>query len=407
LRFSHSIGIKCFRYAKFNNNDIYNLRDITSVRHILGEGDCVFSAARGAYNYLQVSGGTSLRPTIPIVQCIYKCNSSTTLSGIEMAASSDTNIDLTSPGSDYKGRIKYDNANGKLDFYTNSAATAVLSLSAGLISSTGIISSSNNITTSNGNITTTTGNITTTNGNIQSIQGSVSGVYGSFNTLSITGTTLRPSIPTSIGCYIGQAADNDTAIELCSLSANKSYIDFTQPNTDFKGRIIYNNTDNVLKFHVNSNNTARMILNDTSLTVAGDIKANNFVANSYSLSLFFLKKSDIIQLKTATLMNIIELTPTQTMLYNEVYTDIVLNTVGHIIVGSYTVGPTGWTDKCTSAPTGNITTVRYISAGSTGNITCKIFFLEFINNRWHFQTINTCKCWYIYWIGFNASEWWN
>jgi len=106
--------------------------------------------------------------------------------------------------------------------------------------------------------------------------------YGSFNTLSITGTTLRPSIPTSIGCYIGQAADNDTAIELCSLSANKSYIDFTQPNTDFKGRIIYNNTDNDLKFHVNSNTTARMVLNDTSLTVEGDMKANSFVANSYS-----------------------------------------------------------------------------------------------------------------------------
>ncbi|MFM7978127.1 MAG: hypothetical protein ACKPKO_02330, partial [Candidatus Fonsibacter sp.] len=40
-----------------------------------------------------------------------------------------------------------------------------------------------------------------------------------------------------------------------------------------------------LRFHVNSNATARMVLNDTSLTVAGDMKANNFVANVSSLSL--------------------------------------------------------------------------------------------------------------------------
>ncbi|MFM7986876.1 MAG: hypothetical protein ACKPKO_46935 [Candidatus Fonsibacter sp.] len=62
-------------------------------------------------------------------------------------------------------------------------------------------------------------------------------------------------------------------------------IEFTSPGSNFKGRINYNNTDNGLNFHVNSNSTARMVLNYTSLTVAGDIKANNFVANSYSLSL--------------------------------------------------------------------------------------------------------------------------
>ena len=102
LWFSPSIGLKIFRYANFNNNAIYNLRDILSVRNIWGDGDCIFSAARGAYNYLQVSGGTYLRPTIPGVQGIYLGNSSSTSSGIEMAASGDTNIDFTSPGSDYK-----------------------------------------------------------------------------------------------------------------------------------------------------------------------------------------------------------------------------------------------------------------------------------------------------------------
>ncbi|MFM7980681.1 MAG: hypothetical protein ACKPKO_15315, partial [Candidatus Fonsibacter sp.] len=66
----------------------------------------------------------------------------------------------------------------------------------------------------------------------------------------------------------------------------------------------------------------------------------------------------------------IELTPSQTILYNEVYIDTGLTTDGNIIVGSYT-GPIGWTDKFTIAPTGNITTVGGISAGLTGNITGK------------------------------------
>ncbi|MFM7986198.1 MAG: hypothetical protein ACKPKO_43485 [Candidatus Fonsibacter sp.] len=36
MRFSPSIGIKYFRYANFNNNDIYDLRNILSVRNIFG-----------------------------------------------------------------------------------------------------------------------------------------------------------------------------------------------------------------------------------------------------------------------------------------------------------------------------------------------------------------------------------
>ncbi|MFM7981789.1 MAG: hypothetical protein ACKPKO_20975 [Candidatus Fonsibacter sp.] len=78
LSFSPSIGIPYFRYAGLNNNDIYNIRDILSVRNIFGSGDCIFSAARGSYNYLQVSGGTYLSPTTPLVQCIYIGSSSST-----------------------------------------------------------------------------------------------------------------------------------------------------------------------------------------------------------------------------------------------------------------------------------------------------------------------------------------
>ena len=81
--------------------------------------------------------------------------------------------------------------------------------------------------------------MSSTSGDIQTLQGTVGGKSGLFQNLAVTGTTLRPTIPTSVGCYIGQASHNNTAIELCSLSANQSYIDFTQPNTDFKGWNLY------------------------------------------------------------------------------------------------------------------------------------------------------------------------
>ena len=45
------------------------------------------------------------------------------------------------------------------------------------------------------------------------------------------------------------------------------YIDFTTTNTDYKGRITYNTTANVLRMHVNSNTTASCVLDSTSLVV--------------------------------------------------------------------------------------------------------------------------------------------
>ncbi|MFM7982807.1 MAG: hypothetical protein ACKPKO_26135, partial [Candidatus Fonsibacter sp.] len=54
----------------------------------------------------------------------------------------------------------------------------------------------------------------------------------------------------------------------------QTYIDFTEPNVDFIGRIIYTIATKDFQFLVNSNATARMTLNDTSLTVAGNIIGN-------------------------------------------------------------------------------------------------------------------------------------
>ncbi|MFM7988947.1 MAG: hypothetical protein ACKPKO_57505, partial [Candidatus Fonsibacter sp.] len=82
-------------------------------------------------------------------------------------------------------------------------------------------------------------------------------------------------------------------------------------------------------------------------------------------------------------MNMIDLSPTQTVLYNEVYVDSLLKTDGNIIVGSFP-GPTGWTDKCKFEPTGNgyvagtLTTVGGITS-TFGNI--NIIYWKCINIR--------------------------
>ncbi|MFM7987118.1 MAG: hypothetical protein ACKPKO_48185, partial [Candidatus Fonsibacter sp.] len=88
----------------------------------------MFSAARGSYNYFQVSGGTYIRPTIPFVKGIYLGQASTTSYGIEMAAPDDTTIVFSTPGTNYKGRIQYNNSTNALSFFTNSSATASLVL---------------------------------------------------------------------------------------------------------------------------------------------------------------------------------------------------------------------------------------------------------------------------------------
>ena len=118
---SPSTSIRHYTYTNFNNNDIYNVRNIEGINNILGSG--IFSAARGSYNNVQVSGGTYIRPTAPNNQGVYIGQASSTSSGIEMTATGETTIDFSSPGTNYKGRIQYDNTSNSLSFFTNSSAT--------------------------------------------------------------------------------------------------------------------------------------------------------------------------------------------------------------------------------------------------------------------------------------------
>ena len=63
--------------------------------------------------------------------------------------------------------------------------------------------------------------------------------------------------------------DNTAAagIEICS--STMQYIDFTIPSSDYKGRVIYNNTEASFNWFVDGSATTKMTLNPTALYVGG------------------------------------------------------------------------------------------------------------------------------------------
>ncbi|MFM7827462.1 MAG: hypothetical protein ACKO82_07620, partial [Acidimicrobiaceae bacterium] len=133
----------------------------------------------------------------------------------------------------------------------------------GNITSQGNISSVGSI--SSGTTLSASGTISTS-GNITASAGTITG-----RNLAITGTSGRPQTPTAQGCYIGQSSVGYTAIELVSAVGTtfQTYIDFTEPNVDFKGRIIYSNGANDFQFYINSVTTAKMTLNSSGLSLGG------------------------------------------------------------------------------------------------------------------------------------------
>ncbi|MFM7858221.1 MAG: hypothetical protein ACKO96_41460, partial [Flammeovirgaceae bacterium] len=77
------------------------------IENILGSGICV--ATRGSFTYLQASDSSYLRPITQPVQGIDLGQASTTSSGIEMAASGETTVDVSAPGRKEEGRRQYNN----------------------------------------------------------------------------------------------------------------------------------------------------------------------------------------------------------------------------------------------------------------------------------------------------------
>ncbi|MFM7851351.1 MAG: hypothetical protein ACKO96_05380, partial [Flammeovirgaceae bacterium] len=89
---------------------------------VLG-GTGVYAASRGSYNYLQVSGGTYIRPTAPTAKGIYV---KLVLHHMVLKLLHRT-IQLLifqTHGINYKGRIQYNNTDNTLSFITNSSTSA-------------------------------------------------------------------------------------------------------------------------------------------------------------------------------------------------------------------------------------------------------------------------------------------
>ena len=57
-----------------------------------------------------------------------------------------------------------------------------------------------------------------------------------------------------------------------------------------------------------------MTLTDTTLTMAGDIRTNNLLANESSLNI----KGDLVIIRGTNLMPMLDITPRETIMYNDV-----------------------------------------------------------------------------------------
>ena len=114
-----------------------------------------------------------------------------------------------------------------------------------------------------GSLTTISGNISSTTGNFQTRDGTVGGARGSFNQLYVSGVK-DVTAPSSRGIYLGLDSDAAGGIDICA--DTNQYIDFTTLNNNYRGRLIYNNTNNDFKMHVNGSTTPSLTLNSTSLS---------------------------------------------------------------------------------------------------------------------------------------------
>ena len=114
-----------------------------------------------------------------------------------------------------------------------------------------------------GSITTISGNISSTAGNIQTRDGTVGGARGTFNQLYVSGVK-DVTAPSSRGLYLGLDSNNDGGIDICA--DTNQYIDFTTLSNNYRGRLIYNNTNNDFKMHVNGSTTPSLTLNSTTLS---------------------------------------------------------------------------------------------------------------------------------------------
>jgi hypothetical protein len=238
-----------------------------------------------------------------------------------------------------RGLIDYDFANDRLDLYANgtgghkiSIRSAVIDFSEQIRGNNGLylqgangitVVSGGDIVNSSGNIRATTGDIYVETGNMAigkvpdgtaplDVVGNIE-ASGTINcdTLTCSNLTIdsdvlhvdstndrlgintatpesslhvvgaREGVPTSVGVHIGHSSGTNYGLELCSLSTAGSGIDFTQPNSNRKGAIGYDNTLNKFTISTNAGQTQLTIedgtldAQDNDITTTGNLTANN------------------------------------------------------------------------------------------------------------------------------------
>jgi hypothetical protein len=110
------------------------------------------------------------------------------------------------------------------------------------------------------------------------------GVTNIFGGAYITGQKVIT--PTVSGIYLGQTLSSDFSIEICANSGTAaSYIDFTQPTFDYKGRILYNHSNNYFTFYTNQT----LCLTLTSSQI---VKLPNIAGSNRRLSLYEVADND-------------------------------------------------------------------------------------------------------------------
>tara|TARA_Y100001970_G_scaffold111093_1_gene138672 strand:- start:7058 stop:14827 length:7770 start_codon:yes stop_codon:yes gene_type:complete len=69
----------------------------------------------------------------------------------------------------------------------------------------------------------------------------------------------RQNTPTTKGIHMGEGGSTDYAIDICAAdSSSNSYIDFTYPSTDYRGRILYGHSDNTMRIYTSATERMRI-----------------------------------------------------------------------------------------------------------------------------------------------------
>ncbi len=94
------------------------------------------------------------------------------------------------------------------------------------------------------------------------------GTSSATSALSVCGTTHNGNTNVA-GVHMALQNGNNACLELCSnTSSDLSYIDFTYPNTDKRGRAIYDFSNDTLKFEVANN--SQMIISNSNVDFQGN-----------------------------------------------------------------------------------------------------------------------------------------